>query len=438
MTELYVRLCRQDNAYFNEKYRSEQTGRHPVWGINAPFRDLPGVRQNGYAMPVRYPGQPAEQAAQPWRGGGQRLGGVPGAFVKPDPDVVQQLVKPDPDGVYGEWKYFINREPTALRSDMRIEPAIFKASSLLHFNDTHRSPGVQNAKQSRGSSPSKAARAPASASSSRKTSADSSAPLGSSSGRVVNTANSLARQSPVATMRNYFGQRDGGNSASLNVSSKAKGKAKAIGPYPATKPAQAMLGSASRTFARPLGSPANGARVKREQVESPSVKTERIEPSLCRPRRSSSPEEPPIGLTQRVPPSRVKTEKAENMLIKSERTEVTLSAGRLMPVKAALGSLARPPGSSTRPGSSVVRVQTISVKPSPTPSPFSSGHSLGPLSYASSSSSSPTGPPEIIDVDALDDDPPARPAAVKRRLGMGRATGGYANKKFKPLMPGDP
>ncbi|KAM5530408.1 hypothetical protein V8D89_015919 [Ganoderma adspersum] len=396
----------------------EQTGRHPIWGINAPFRDLPGVRQNGYAMPVRYPGQPAGQAAQPWRGGGQRLGGVPGAIVKRDPDVVQQLVKPDPDGVY--------------------EPAIFKASSLLHFNDAHRSPGAQTAKQSKGSSPSKAARAPPSASGSRKASENSSAPLGSSSGRVVNTANSPARQSSVATMRNYFGQRDSAHSPSSNVSSKVKGKAKATGPYPATKPAQTTLGSASRAPVRPLGSPANGARVKREQVESPLIKTERTEPSLYQPRRGSSPEEPPIGLTQRVLPSRVKTEKAEPVLIKSERTEGTLSAGRLVPVKAVLGSLARPPGSSTRPGSSVVRVQTISVKPSPTPSPFSSGHSLGPLSSASSSSSSPTGPPEIIDVDALDDDPPARPAAVKRRLGMGRATGGYANKKFKPLMPGDP
>lgn len=91
------------DAYVDEDFCSEQTGRHPVWGINAPFRDLPGVKQNGYAMPVRYPGQPqAAQGAQRWGGGGQRLGGVPGS-----------VVKPDPDGVHGEREYCVGRSLTA-------------------------------------------------------------------------------------------------------------------------------------------------------------------------------------------------------------------------------------------------------------------------------------------------------------------------------------
>ncbi len=323
-------------------------------------------------------------------------------------------------------------------SHILSEPAIFKASSLFHFNDAHRSPGVQNGRQSRGASPSKAARAPPSAFGSKNTDAGSSGPQASSNSRVVNIANSSAGKSSASNIHHYFGRRDSGGSPSSEVSSKAKGKAKATGPYPTTKAGQTMLGSASRAPARPLGPAANAARVKREQVEPPLIKTELTEPKLRRPRRGSPPEEPPIGLTQRIPSARVKTEKLEPVFVKSERTEPILSAGRPVPVKATPGSLARPPGSSTRLGQSAARVQTISVKPSPTPSPFSSGHSLGPLSSASSSSSSPTGPPEIIDVDALDDDPPAKPTGVKRRLGMGRAMGGYANKKFKPLMPNGP
>ncbi|PIL35658.1 hypothetical protein GSI_02388 [Ganoderma sinense ZZ0214-1] len=367
----------------------EQTGRHPIWGINAPFRDLPGVRQNGYAMPVRYPGQPAAQIAQPWAGGGQRLGGIPGAVMKPDPEGVLGVIKPDPDGLH---------ENTAAQGSFA------KQSSPC-------SPiGLRQQEFGR---------------------------------KFLGAAGFLkrpSRQSSVANLRNYFGQRDSGGSPSSELSSKAKGKAKAIAPYLAARPVQTRttLGSASKALARPLDLPTNAACVKREQVEPASIKMERIEPPLSRPRRGSSPEEPPIGLTQRVPPTRVKREKAEAVLIKSERTEPTLSASRLVPVKAAPSSLARPPGSSTRLGQSAARVQTISVKPSPTPSPFSSGHSLAPLSSASSSSSSPTTLPEIIDVDALDDDPPARPTAVKRRLGMGRAAGGYANKKFKPLTHNGP
>lgn len=218
-----------------------------------------------------------------------------------------------------------------------------------------------------------------------------------------------------------------------------KGKARAIGPYPGTTlPAHVAPGSTSKAPAVPLGSPVNAVRVKREQADHPLIKTQRTEPTLTRPRRGSSPEEPPLGVTQRGPPTRAKTEKREPIFIKSERTEPILPRGRHAPVKATPGSLARPPSSSAPRSlaSSTIRVQTISVKSSPSPSPFSSGHCLVP----SSSSSPPTGLPEIIDVDALDDDgpPAAKPTALKRRLGMGRGTGGYANKKFKPLQPSGP
>ncbi|TBU33526.1 P-loop containing nucleoside triphosphate hydrolase protein [Dichomitus squalens] len=404
-----------------------QTGRHPVWGMNAPFRDVPGVPHNGYAVPARYPGQQAQAGQQSWGGGGggQRLGGVPGSIVEPDPDGLEAAlgtagpVKRDPDGPQ--------------------EPPMFVASSILHFNNAHRAGIVQSAQQASTSAQlsNQAARAhaklPPTPSSSRKGSANLQAPLASSSSRVVNTASSPASRGNI---RDWFGQQDV-DSQGLDLSSKAKGKARAAEAYLAMSSSKATptpAKPASRVPARPLGMTASVARVKMEKTEPTLVKTEHLEPSQLRLKREPSLEEPPLGLTQRVRPAAVQG-KSISGRIKSERFDLELPSGRQPLAEATPASLARSSTFSPRSVPGTGRV--VTVKPPSTPSPFSSGQSLPSSSSASSSKSPSAAPVEIIDVDALDD-PPVKPMTTKRRLGMGRATRGYANKKFKPLMPNGP
>lgn len=276
---------------------------------------------------------------------------------------------------------------------------MFVASSLLHFNVTHRAGIVGNAPEQSSSASTSASVAMKPTSSGRTNAAG---PLVSSSSRVVNTA--TTRALPTGNdLRNWMVQPGAHNDSP----SKGKGKAKAVAPAEVQRPRPPI------------------------KLESGPVKlepTSAVLPAVVRPKAKAS-------------SHAVKMEPSSTPSVSSRHPQVDQPV--LLPIKPepytgpdwgmhpgiAMG---HPPGGVKVENSSVRVPGPLLPKRSPSSSPAhgylsSSGPSLPSSSSAASSTSSPATP---------SGDASARSTAVKRRLGMGRATGGYTNKKFKPMMPG--
>ncbi|KAI0710232.1 hypothetical protein C8Q76DRAFT_94141 [Earliella scabrosa] len=365
--------------------------------------------------------------------------------------------------------------------DIRIiEPAMFVASSLLHFNNAHRSGVVQNVQPTAGIASSSRASPSKASSSSRPTAV---APLTSSNNRVVNTAT----PQPVsngASLRDWIVKPGDHRAAPADsASSKGKGKAKTIDPASATAPPFAVksepgsspvkLEPPSTPPTRPntaVAPPAARKRsdlqtglsrvkvepganpVKREPPDTGSsrvkvepganlVKLEPPDTPFARPSRVVS--APAAQARPRVPsdPSWIKPEPGpEPAPVKLEPSSSTISASRLtkiaptrtQPVLPSPSSVKSSPTACTRlPGISSGLPTPLKSSPTSTPyggQPASSGSSVPSSASSTSGSNSPPDAP-------LPTDTATKPTAVKRRLGMGRATGGYSNKKFKPMVP---
>ena len=299
-------------------------------------------------------------------------------------------------------------------ANLLSEPPMFVASSLVHFNDTHRGGIIRNIPQSSSAVVASAAAEKKSPTNSRTVVAV--APLASSSGRVVNAT--PTRALPTGKdLRDWIVQPAAHRDKVANDSpSKGKGKAKVVGEerrlQPSIKVEQSPVKlepspvklepppAALHTVVRPKGKPPSTA-VKMEPSSTPFV----------------FPPHPQEGKPV-LPPIKPEPDTGPHWSRRS-------STG--------LGGL---PG--------IVKVENFSAcvpgpllpkcSPSPRSSPAdghpsSSGSSLTSSSSAASSASSPAAP---------SGDASAKSTAVKRRLGMGRATGGYTNKKFKPMVPGGP
>ncbi len=288
-------------------------------------------------------------------------------------------------------------------SDTLAEPAIFVASSLVHFNDAHRAGIIRNAQQSSSSASASASIAQKSPSNGRSVNA-----LASSSGRVVNAA--TTRGLPTGNnLRSWIVQPGAHRGTSADDSpSKGKGKAKATEPAagrPPRSPIKLEPGphvklepplTALPSVVRPKGKNPSSA-VKMEPTSTPSMPP---------PYPRGQPVLPPVKPEPHTADDWGRRSAAAMVhprgIVKAEENSSAYVSGPLIPKCS--------PRSSPAHGR-----------------PSSSGPSIPSSSRSSSSKSSPATPSA---------DASANSTAVKRRLGMGRATGGYANKKFKPMLPG--
>ncbi len=284
--------------------------------------------------------------------------------------------------------------------DTLAEPAIFVASSLVHFNDAHRAGIVRSTQQTSSSASASASVAQKPPFIGRNVNA-----LASSSGRVVNAA--TTRGLPTGNnLRSWIVQPGAHRGTSTDDSpSKGKGKAKATEPAAGQSPIKLEPGhvrlepplTALPSVVHPKGKKSSSA-VKMEPTSTPSMP-----PPYT---RAGQPVLPPVKTEPHTADDWGRRSAAAMVhprgIVKAEENSSAYVSGSLIPKCS--------PRSSPAHGR-----------------PSSSGPSIPSSSRSSSSNSSPATPSA---------DASANSTAVKRRLGMGRATGGYANKKFKPMLPG--
>ncbi|KAI0714341.1 P-loop containing nucleoside triphosphate hydrolase protein [Cerioporus squamosus] len=373
----------------------ERTGRHPVWGPNAPFRDLPNVHVNGYGVPQRYPGAPVPEQHPRFPGNGRILQPPSTKHQRPP----QHQKPPQHQNQPRQQK-----PPQAMKQEP-MDPPMFVASSLVHFNNAHRGEVVRNLPQSSSSISDSASLAKKPPSNGRTVNAVS--PLASSSGRVVNAAKT--RGLPTGNdLRSWMIQPGAHKGTAADDSpSKGKGKAKATEPAEGRRPRSPV----------------------------------KLEPGIVKLEPPSTAQAAVVHLKGKASSSAVKMEPTSTPAVFLPHPQV----GRpvLPPIKPepytqadwgrrSAAAMGRPLGFVKVEDSSAVSgplLPKCSPRSSPADAhPSSSGPSIPSSSRTSSSDSSPA---------ARSADASAKSTAVKRRLGMGRATGGYTNKKFKPMMPGD-
>ncbi|KAI0749394.1 P-loop containing nucleoside triphosphate hydrolase protein [Daedaleopsis nitida] len=436
----------------------DQTARHPVWGPNAPFRDSPlNGNVNGYAVPnVRYRPEQQGNQAQGVRPAQQQQWAQQG---RPRPAAQQSRA---PVERQHQWPQHGGRTLKEERSVEDIdEPPVFVASSLVHFNQVHRAGVVQNAQPTSMAGPSSRRTAGKPPSVGRATNA--AAPLGSSSSRVVN-----APTTPIApsgsNLRDWIVKPGTHKPASADGgSAKSKGKAKAKEPEQSapsveikvetgssvvkTESPSAACSGNTTTSAQTRTDPASGPSWIKREDHSPSVKME--------PQTQRAPLSTPVktGPSMRASvASYVKLEPSQrptSVKLEGSSTAVSspLSRAPNKQVQATRPSYFHqpklepdsdimqldPPPPTFRPSTVVSAEHAISRSFVPSFShepPASSTPSSSLPSSSSSESHAPSGASQATT--------PAKPTAVKRRLGMGRATTGYSNKKFKPMMPNGP
>ncbi|TFK81255.1 UvrD-helicase-domain-containing protein [Polyporus arcularius HHB13444] len=389
----------------------ERTGRHPIWGHNAPFRDLSGVRVNGYGVPQRYPGAPVPEQHPRFPGNGRVLQAQqrqkpPRYPNQPRQQKPPQTIKQEPlQAIKQEPLQAVKQEPIDIieiddDDDDVPEPAIFVASSLVHFNDAHRAGIVRSTQQTSSSASASASVAQKPPFIGRNVNA-----LASSSGRVVNAA--TTRGLPTGNnLRSWIVQPGAHRGTSTDDSpSKGKGKAKATEPAAGQSPIKLEPGhvklepplTALPSVVHPKGKKSSSA-VKMEPTSTPSMP-----PPYP---RAGQPVFPPVKTEPHTADDWGRRSAAAMVhprgIVKAEENSSAYVSGPLIPKCS--------PRSSPAHGR-----------------PSSSGPSIPSSSRSSSNNSSPATPSA---------DASANSTAVKRRLGMGRATGGYANKKFKPMLPG--
>lgn len=336
------------------------------------------------------------------------------------------------------------------------------ASSLVHFNNVHRAGVVQNAQTTTMVSSSSRGKASASASGHAVNAA---VPLTSSKNRVVNVAAPQSASSASGSnLGDWIVKTETHRAADAEVApSKSKGKAKAVEPVrnppavkhePGSSPVKMELSepslAAGRSTNSRLAAPPARARAR---LDLPSGGPGRIKPEpdsgprlvKLEPRSSSAAVTPSIarpGISSG--PNRVKLEPASDLVkLESSSSSSPLPSRQIKVAPAQMKVEPRHSldfSSSTRKQSSsalgpVRPVQTSCIKvEAPLKSspgeglPSSSGSSIPASNIPTSSSSSPPEAP-------LSADAATKPTSVKRRLGMGRTTVGYSNKKFKPLIP---
>ena len=197
--------------------------------------------------------------------------------------------------------------------------------------------------------------------------------------------------------------------------------------------------------------PVTGATVKQEPV---SVKLEprsparvKLEPSVgvkLEPATGVKLESFPRVKLEHAPPTKVKAEPGPRVKLESgaplspsshparhqgpDRSASSLSSRQqaiVTPTRPPVGSRSTLDSQASANATAPASSQTHSLLSS---SPAYSQPRSSMPSLPSSSSSSP-------DYQAPAEAASTKPSAVKRRLGMGRATTGYANKKFKPIVP---